>query len=29
MKERFNVLTLFEVMECLQKRIDEAVNNGV
>ena len=29
MKERFNVLTLFEVMECLQRCIDEAVKNGV
>lgn len=29
MKEHFNVLTLFEVMECLQKRIDEAIKNGV
>lgn len=29
MKERFNVLTLFEVMECLQNRINEAIKNGV
>ncbi len=29
LKERFNVLTLFEVMERLEKRIDEAIKNGV
>lgn len=29
MKEYFKVLTLFEVMERLEKRIDEAIKNGV
>ena len=29
MKEHFKVLTLFEVMERLEKRIDEAIKNGV